>query len=160
MSGDDDLQFQRMPEAFANHLREAVETLGYFEFRAFPELLDHYRQRWAEGDSSSMLKQHEVLPLLSAKGRADPRHAQMATYSRAIFNMYRERDVDRVQVWLKLGTKARLSSRATKVCDKARSQDGIIVPIGERWPLPLSECGQEWCPCRWYLVYERRSKTG
>ncbi|QDH35813.1 hypothetical protein [Porphyrobacter sp. YT40] len=145
-------------EAFADHLQEAVETLGYFESAAFYDLLECYRQRWDAGTSSTILRKDEVLPLLSAKGRVDPRHAQIATYSRASFNMYREQVPAREQAWSKLGTDARFSASVKMVCDQARSKDGTVVPIEDRWPLPLPECGQEWCPCSWHLVYERRSK--
>lgn len=145
-------------EAFAHHLREAVETLGYFEPDAFSALLECYRQRWCKGTSSTILRKDEVLPFLSAKGLADPRHAQIATYSRATFNMYRESDLGREPVWRKMGTDVRFFANVKLVCDEARLKDGTVVPIDERWPLPLPQCGQEWCPCRWHLVYQRRSK--
>lgn len=158
MAGTDSPQWRETPGVFADHLREAVESLGYFESQAFPALLDLYRQRWSGGTSSTILKKDEVLPLLTEKGRADPRHAQIATYNRAMFNMHRERDGGRDSAWLRLGTDVRFSADVKLVCEEARSKDGTILPIGERWPLPLPECGQEWCPCTWRLVYQRRSK--
>lgn len=145
-------------EAFADHLREAVDTLEYFEPGAFSDLLECYRQHWDTGTSSTILGNHEVLPLLSAKGRVDPRHSQIATYSRASFNMYRQRDLARELAWSRLGTDVRFSANVKMVCDEARSKHDTVVPIGERWPLPLPQCGQEWCPCSWCLVYQRRSK--
>lgn len=159
MSGTESPQWQETPEAFAHHLREAVETLRYFKTEAFSALVDLYRQRWEGGTSSTMLKKDEILPLLTEEGRADPRLAQIATYSRAMFNMYRQRDAGKESVWLKLGTNVRFSASVKMVCDEARAKDGTILPIGERWPLPLPECGQEWCPCSWRLVYASRSKA-
>jgi len=147
-----------MPDAFAEHLAEAVRSLGYFELSAIPALVDLYRQRWEGGTSSSILRREEIAPLLSAKGASDPRHAQMATYSRAIFNLWREEDDARERVWLRMGEEVRFTARAKWLCEEARSQDGTVRPIKERWSIPLSGCGQEWCPCRWHLVYERRSK--
>lgn len=146
------------PEVLAKHLREAVETLGYFDLAAFPALLGYYLQRWDYQSAQSMLTKDEAAPLLSEKGRAHPRHAQLATFNRATFNVYREADLSKVDVWSRLGSDLRFSASVKMVCDDARSKDGTTVPIGDHWPLPLPECGQEWCPCRWHLVYQRRSK--
>ncbi len=148
------------PEVLAKHLREAVETLGYFDVDALPALLGFYQQRWDYQSSQSMLTKDEVAPLLSDKGRANPRHAQAATFNRATFNVYREADLAKDEVWLRLGTEVRFSASVKLVCNEARSKDGTTVPIGERWPLPLPGCGQEWCPCNWRLVYVRKSKRG
>jgi hypothetical protein len=143
-----------MPEAFADHLAEAVQTLGYFRVAAIPALLDMYAVRWEDGTSYSMLKAQEIAPLLTDKGRSNPRHAQMATFLRASFNLNRQEHDQRERAWSKIASKVRFSARATWLCEDARSLDGTIVERTERWHLPLPDCGQEWCPCRWDFVID------
>jgi hypothetical protein len=135
-----------MPERFGAHLREAVEALGYYRNEALDQLLAMYRERWPKGLSSTILRTSEIEPLLSEKGLADPRHAQKATLLRAEFNLRREEfdsnhpdGASGLTFW----------ARAQWICDAARQLDQSEIPLAQKWPLPLPNCHQEWCPCRW-----------
>lgn len=143
------------PEAFAGHLREAVEALGYYDLSALDQLVAMYRDRWEGGISASMFRRDEVAPLLSEKGHADIDHAQRATFLRAHFNLRREESDATESSWSTFCSQVEFVARAQWLCDEARSLNGTIVSRQERWSIPLSGCRQEWCPCRWDMVPDR-----
>jgi hypothetical protein len=100
-----------------------------------------------------MFRLHEIKPLMTDKGLADPYHAQKATFLRAHFNLRREEFDQTEAQWSTFASQVSLAARAKWLCDRARELDGTIVEAADRWPLPLPDCGQEWCPCRWdYLA--------
>lgn len=138
-----------MPERFRSHLREAIETLGYYRIDALDQLLSMYRESWPRGLSSTMFRVGEINPLLSEKGLADPYHAQKATHLRAALNLNREEFDLAEPEWSRFVSRVSFAARAEWLCDEARQRDGTIVQAVERWTLPLNNCGQEWCPCRW-----------
>lgn len=137
------------PPAFNRHLREAVETLGYYRRPALPRLSAMYRRAWSRGLSSTMFRLEEVKPLMSEKGLSNPYHAQKATFLRAQFNLRREEFDQTEPEWSRISSRVSLAARAKWLCNRARELDGTVVAAADRWPLPLPECGQEWCPCRW-----------
>lgn len=140
-----------MPDRFEHHLREAIEVLGYYRIEALEQLLAMYREQWPKGLSSSMFRLGEIQPLLSEKGLFDPDHAQKATTLRAEFNLSREA-FDRQSP--EGATGLRFWARARWLCDEARQLDQSIVPLSEKWPLPLPGCGHEWCPCSWTWEFD------
>ncbi|MFA6219635.1 MAG: hypothetical protein WC692_07620 [Erythrobacter sp.] len=143
---------QPMPDRFEHHLREAIETLGYYRIDALEQLLAMYRDRWPRGLSSSMFRLSEIQPLLSEKGLSDPYHVQKATHLRAYFNLSREQFDDQEPHWSQLTSQVTFAACGQWLCEDARRLNGAVMPAGDRWPLPLPECAQEWCPCRWDLV--------
>lgn len=142
------------PPAFNRHLREAVETLGYYRRPALPRLAAMYRRAWSKGLSSSMFRIDEIKPLMTEKGLADPYHAQKATFLRAQFNLRREEFDQQEPEWSRLASHVSFAARAQWLCDRARELDGTVAEAASRWSLPLPECGQEWCPCRWDYVLD------
>lgn len=140
-----------MPERFEQHLREAIETLGYYRIDALEQLLAMYREQWPKGLSSTMFREADIQPLLSQKGLSDPRHAQKATTLRAEFNLRRE-EFDHQSP--EGATRVRFWASARWLCDEARQLDQSIVPMADKWRLPLPDCGQEWCPCRWTWEFD------
>lgn len=142
---------REMPQRFRYHLREAIETLGYFRIDALEQLLAMYREQWPRGLSATMFRVSDIQHMMSEKGLADPDHAQKATHLRAYFNLRREEfdrqtpeGVTRVRFWASAG----------QLCDAARQLDQSIVAVSEQWPSPLPDCGQEWCPCNWTWEFD------
>lgn len=138
-----------VPEAFVRHLAEAVLMLGYYRPEAIEDLAAMYSSRWDRGTSSTMFRRSEVEPLLSEKGLADVLHAQKATYLRAIFNYRRDEFHTKEPQWSTFCSRVQLFARAQWLCDQARELDQTVVNREDRWPLPLANCAQEWCPCYW-----------
>lgn len=137
-----------------DHLREAVDTLGYYRDDAFASLLALYQARWPKGLSATMFRQVEIAPLLSEKGKADPRHAQKATTLRMLSNLWRQEFNDTEPQWSTYCSSVKFAARALPEyhCDRALQLNGTVIDRSERWPLPLPDCGKEWCPCRWDQV--------
>lgn len=138
-----------MPERFGFHLAEAIEALGYYRINALDQLLAMYRQQWPRGLSSTMFRVSDIRHLMSEKGLADPYHAQKATHLRAQFNLRREEFDQAEPEWSRFASRVSFAARAMWLCDRARELDGTVAAAADRWSLPLPECGQEWCPCRW-----------
>jgi hypothetical protein len=143
-----------MPERFRSHLREAIETLGYYRIDALDQLLAMYRNRWPSGLSSTMFRVGEIKTFLSEKGLADPYHAQKATHLRAVFNLNREEFADKEPEWSQFASRVIFWARGQWLCEQARKRDQSDVSASERWHLPLPNCGQEWCPCHWTWAME------
>lgn len=141
-----------MPDAFAPHLREAIDFLGYVRSDAFEELLAMYRAQWPRGVSKAMFSRAEIEQLLTDKGLVDWRHAQVAIFLRATFNFRREEASAKEVHWAQFASKVCFVAQAEWLCQRARDLDGTLVDRTERWPLPMAGCIQEWCPCRWLPI--------
>lgn len=140
-----------MPDSFRAHLREAIDTLGYYRADSLDQLLALYRERWPQGLSSTMFRTREIEPLFSEKGLADPYHAQKATTLRAHFNLNREEFDAKLP---ESATGLMFWARSQWLCDEARQRDQSEVRLSEKWSLPLPGCGQEWCPCHWTSTFD------
>jgi len=144
---------RQMPEQFRVHLREAIETLGYYRIDALDQLLEMYREHWPRGLSSSMFRVAEIQSLLSEKGLTDPYHAQKTTHLRAVFNLNREEFDAKLPDG---ATGLTFWARAKCLCEEAKQRDQSQIPMSEKWLLPLPGCGQEWCPCHWTAMFDLR----
>jgi hypothetical protein len=135
-----------MPDGFRGHLREAIETLGYYRIDALDQLLTMYANEWPKGLSSTMFRECDIAHLLSDKGLSDPAHAQKATTNRAHFNSMRD-EFDQQDISGVTG----LMFWAPKncVCGEAGERDGAKINLSDKWSLPLPGCDQEWCACSW-----------
>ncbi len=140
-----------MPESFSIHLREAIETLGYFRLDALEQLLALYREQWPRGLSSNMFRLADIQHLMAEQGLAEPHHAQKATFLRAHFNLSRK-EFDSKQP--DSATGLIFWARGQWLCDEARPLDQSKVAMSEKWPLPLPSCRQEWCPCTWTCSFD------
>lgn len=134
-----------MPERFRSHLREAIETLGYYRIDALDQLLSMYRERWPGGLSSRMFRTRDIEHMLTEKGLADPDHAQAATMLRATFNLDREEfDLKEID-----GVTGLLFWTVEISCPEARQRHQMLIHPSQKWSLPLPGCRKEWCPCTW-----------
>lgn len=153
-------------------VREAVDTLGYFR----PEFLDEVAavfartegagaasifwerteelsdaEKIAAGRSAKARMPRQLWRILSDKGRADPRHATMATGLRIVFNLYRERDRLDEPTRAKFCDRAKFMGAVDATCASARHFEGLVLAIGDRFAFPLADCDAEWCACNWLL---------
>jgi len=138
-----------MPDRFEVHLREAIEALGYYRPNALEQLLTMYRVRWPSGLSSTMFGVADIEPLLSETGLGIPYDAQKATFLRATFNLRREEFDHEEPQWSSFCSHVTFAARAQGHCDRALDLDRTTLPRQKRFALPLTGCGQRWCPCRW-----------
>lgn len=153
------------------HLREAVETLGYFRADRTAELADIFQRLWPTGLSSTVLFYNDLepmsaeekdavgaprtripkvlWPLFSEKGRLAPVHGGKATTLRMIFNLRRAEGDQQEVYWGEFCSFVSFAARGEHICDRARGLDGVVTARQDRWALPLADCQQEWCCCRW-----------
>lgn len=152
----------------------AVEKLGYFRADSVDHLTEIIERLWPTGVSSTMLIYNDILhdlteeekqaaglekgrtnreiwSLLSDAGRTDPRGAAVTLTLWIISSVQRARFDHEEPSWSKFCDRVRLVAHASPEyhCDRSRELDGLVVHREERFPLPLSGCDRDWCPCRW-----------
>jgi hypothetical protein len=143
---------REVPASLDEIVAEAVLALGYFRVDSISPLTKLFEGLWPQGVSGQMLlSQREAAnELLSEKGIENPRHAAIATATRIIFNVRRAEN----RPFPDFIKRVELRGMTEYSCSAIRQYDGVVVPIADRFELPLPDCCAEWCACRWDFVMD------